>query len=181
MDSKILLTAHIGYRSAIKLITGEGVLECRPGDLHMLSVRNLKLLRRLLDCGAVSHTGQIRRKGHELEDAVITIQNLPALRLQDGTLTSEDVRNIQSAKAKFASSVQALLLKGGVSGSDTEAVIRTIDGMLDLDDAKAIGLVAADMKACIAEFEQDIHGELINLEEPMVLRAYTEHLFFPKR
>lgn len=182
MNSKNLLTANIGYRSTIRLLLGDRVLECRPGDLHMLTVRNLKLLNRLLDCGAVSNTGMIRRKGHELESSVITIQNLPAIQIDGDTLTGEDVRNMQSAKAKFASSVQALLMKAGVDAADVEVCIHTIDGIADLADAKQIGMIPADMKEGAApEFAPDLPVESVDLEEPAVIRGYTNHLFFPKR
>ena len=181
MDAKIMLTANIGYRSAITLRADRKVFTCRPGDLHMLTVKNVERIIQLLDCGAVSHTGMIRQKGHELEPALLTIQNLPAIRLEDGTVTSEDVRNIQSAKAKFASSVWALLQKAGIDEKDVEVVIKTIDGTLELPDAVRIGLVPAVMKqGTHGEFEGLPDAEQISLDEPAIIHAFTEHLFFPK-
>lgn len=181
MDSKILLHAHIGYRSVIKITNGEQGFQCHPGDLHMLTLKNVQRMIRLLDCGAVSHTGMINRKGHPLESDVITIQNLAALQLSDGTVTSEDVRNVQSAKAKFAASVEALLCKSGARAEDVEVHIETIDGELKLDDAVRIGMIPNKMHPVTdPALDEQIEFEQIDLEEPAIIHAYTEHLFFPK-
>lgn len=181
MISKILLIANIGYRSAITLRTGDKVFTCSPGDLHMLTVKNVKRIIRLLDCGAVSHTGMIKQKDHELESALITVQNLPAIRLEDGTVTSEDVRNIQSAKAKFASSVCALLAKANIDPDGIEVVIETIDGVLDLSDAIRVGLVPSVMRQGSHGEYSEQQAEQISLEEPSIIHAFTENLFFPKK
>lgn len=182
MGSKKMLTAHIGYRSTITLNVGERVFRCCPGDLHMLTVKNVGRTIRLLDCGAVSHTGMIKQKGHDMESLVITIQNLPAIRLEDGTVTSEDVRNIQSAKAKFSSSVYALLKKAEINPEDVEVVIETIDGMIELTEAIRIGLVPDVMKqGSHGEPDGQTEAELVSLDEPAVIHALTENLFFPKK
>lgn len=176
------LTAHIGYHSAITLTAGERVYMCSPGDLHLLTVKNVKRIIRLLDCGAVSHTGMIRQKGHTMESAVITIQNLPAIRLEEGTVTSEDVRNIQSAKARFVSAVYALLRKADVEPGEAEVTIETIDGTLELADAIRIGLVPAVMKqGSHVEIDERPDAERVSLDEPAIIHAFTDNLFFPKK
>ena len=182
MSSKFFLNVHMGYRSSFTLVAGERVLKCNPGDLHELSVRNVGNMIRLLDCGAVSHTGLIKAKGHEFEENMITIQKLPAIRLEDRTITSEDIRNIQAQKAKAVSSVLALLAKAGVNAADVEVNVQTVDGSMEIGDAERVGILPVGFEAASEAYDlPETEAELVDLEEPGVLNLYTQNLFFPKK
>ena len=44
MKPQYLLDIHLGYRSEFALDTGKEVLRCAPGDLHMLTNKNVKMV-----------------------------------------------------------------------------------------------------------------------------------------
>lgn len=181
MTGQKCLNIHIGYRSAITLFCADRALQCCPGDLHALTARNVELLVRLLDLGAVSSTGQIRTSGHDLVAAVITIQNLPALQLEDGTVTSTDVRMIQKAKATVASAVHTLLEKAETAADAVKVNIETIDGSFPLAMAQRIGMLPRGMSAAESQWiAPALEPEVITLTEPATIHAYAENLLFPQ-
>ena len=100
MDNHLVF--HLGSRSELTLLTPERTLRCYPGDLHALTAADVTLVADLLRAGALSTTGQIRKKGHDLTDKLVTVQHLPALQLEDRLLTSTDIRAFQIAKATAA-------------------------------------------------------------------------------
>ena len=179
MKPKFLLDIHLGYRSVISLDTGAEVLRCNPGDLHMLTNQNVKTVIDLLEQSVISSTGKIKTQGHNLTDAIVTIQDLPAVRLEEGTVTSLDIRNIQSAKAKAASAVFALLSQAGIDATGVAVNIRTIDGELALADAERIGMLPQGLLESNDTIPEDAVAQKVSLETPAVINAYTQHVMFP--
>ena len=179
MKPQYLLDIHLGYRSEFALDTGKEVLRCAPGDLHMLTNKNVKTVIHLLEENAVSATGKIRTEGHGLVDALVTIQELPAIRLESGTVTNLDIRNIQAAKAKAASAVFALLAQAGIGVEGGAVCIRTIDGKMPLADAVRIGMLPKGLLETNETIAEDAPAQNVSLNTPEVIHAYTEHVLFP--
>ena len=180
MNAQFLLDIHIGYRSTVTLNTGKQILTGYLGDLHELTNKNVNTVIYLLEQGAVSSTGLIRTDRHSLKDDVITIQNLPAIRLEEGTVTSLDIRNIQSAKAKISSAVFALLSHGGLDAAGGAVYIQTIDGQLPLADAVRIGMLPDSLCEADEGLPECVTAVKISLDSPDVIHAYTEQVMFPK-
>lgn len=176
------LILRTDFRSELKLITPQRTLRCFPGDLHVLSAENVHLLAVLLDAGAVSTTGHIKKQGHEYACMLTMIQNLPAIRLPEKTFTATDIRNLQSAKATAASSVQILMEKAGLTRQDIcSCRITSPGGEIPLSDAKRIGLIPRNMGSGDYPAEPvAAEPETIDLSaDAAAIHAYTEHLFFP--
>ncbi len=181
MDNHLVF--HLGSRSELTLLTPDRTLRCYPGDLHALTAADVTLVADLLRAGALSTTGQIRKKGHDLTDKLVTVQHLPALQLEDRLLTSTDIRAFQIAKATAAAAIEALLAKAGLKPEEVAVMaLDAADGPVCPKCSKRVGLLPEGMPVeSNPEGEVRLDLEVVDLTaDENVIHSYTEHMFFPK-
>lgn len=179
MENTFILDIHTGYRGTVTLAGGSSVLRCCLGDIHVLTVKNVKTVIELLEENVITNTGMIRETGHDLQSSVISIQGLPAIRMEDRSVTSLDIRNIQAAKAKVASAVSVLLSRAELDTADGAVYIHAIDGELSAADAQRIGMVPQDLAPCETGLNADLPAQEVSLETPDAIHAYTQNVLFP--
>ena len=181
MDNHLVL--HLGQDSELTLVTPDRTLRCYPGDLRALSAADVTLVADLLRAGALSTTGQIRKKGHDLVEKLVMIQHLPALQLENRLLTSTDVRAFQIAKATVAAAIEALLFNAGLKAEDVAVTaMESLDGPVCPQCAKRVGLIPAKIGVETgAKEDAETEAEVVDLTaDERVIHSYTENMFFPK-
>ena len=179
MTKTFTLDIHTGYHGTVTLAGDTCALRCYLGDIHVLAAKNVKTVIELLEGKVITNTGLIRETGHDLEASVISIQGLPAIRLDDRTVTNLDIRNIQAAKAKVASAISVLLARAEADAVNGSVYIHGIDGELSVADAERIGMVPKGLTACETAPDGDLPTQEVSLATPDAIHSYTEHVLFP--
>ncbi len=145
------MSARDGAISKVKY--QDGTLVCHVvGDVPakgMCGSGVVDAIAALLEAGVLDETGRLWMDGHDLEDAMRTVDGQPAVEMP-GTgvlLTQADIRAIQLAKSAIAAGMLALLNAAGLQPEQVDKLFLAggFGNCIDVESASAIGLIPAQL------------------------------------
>ena len=124
------------------------------GEIHFETIGNLSakgvcgsgivdILAVMLEGGIMDESGIINETGHAFESYIIQVEGRPALTLEGVTVTQNDIRQIQLAKASMAAGIRTLLHHASLREQDlgTLQIAGGFGSFIDKQSAARIGLI----------------------------------------